>query len=51
MAIEREYTLIVQKQKSVLNDTLSISTDDNGVSVYLKLLGSSYFDINQHKYL
>lgn len=51
MAIEREYTLIVQKQKSILNDTLSISTDDEGVSVYLRLLGSSYFDINQHKYL
>ena len=51
MAIEREYTLIVQKQKSILNDILSISTDDNGVSIYLRLLGSSYFDINQHKYL
>lgn len=51
MDIEREYTLIVQKQKSILNDSLSISTDDNGVSVYLRLLGSSYFDINKHKYM
>lgn len=51
MAIEREYTLIVQKQKSILNDVLSISTDDDGVSIYLRLLGSSYFDINKHKYL
>ena len=46
--MEREYTLIIQKQKSILNDTLSISKDDNGVSIYLRLLGSPFFDISKH---
>lgn len=48
--MEREYTLIIQKQKSVLSEALSISKDDDGVSVYLRLLGSPFFDISKHNY-
>lgn len=51
MDIEREYTLMIQKQKSILNEMLSISTDDNGVSVYLRLVDSSYFSKSKNRYL
>lgn len=51
MDIEREYTLMVQKQKSVLNEMLSVSTDDDGVSIYLRLVDSSYFSMSKNKYL
>lgn len=51
MAVEREYSIVIKKQESILNNSLAISKSDNGVDIYFRLLGSQYFDINKHKYM
>ena len=48
--MKKEYSIIIDKQKSVLNRELSIYTHDKGVDIYFKLMNTSYLDLNS-KYL
>lgn len=49
MAINKEYTMIIDKGQSKLNDSLEIYTSDLGVSVYLNILDSPYIKLSGHE--
>ena len=44
--MKKEYSLIIDKQKSRLNRELSIYAHDRGVDIYFKLMNNSYLDLN-----
>lgn len=49
--MNKEYTIIVDKQESLLNQNLSIFTCDKGIDIYLKLIDNPYVDLSKNKYL
>ena len=46
--MKKEYSLIIDKQKSRLNRELSIYAHDRGVDIYFKLMNTSYLDLNSN---
>ena len=49
--MNKEYTILIDKQKSLLNKDLSIFTSDRGIDVYLKLIDNPYVDLSKNKYI
>ena len=44
--IKREYTIVIDKGESKLNDDLEIYTNDIGVSIYFNILNSPYIKLS-----
>lgn len=49
--MKQEYTIIIEKQKSLLNRDLAIYKHDKGIDVYFKLMNNPYIDLSKNKYL
>lgn len=49
--MNKEYTILIDKQKSLLNKDLSIYKSDRGIDIYLKLLDNPYVDLSKNKYI
>lgn len=46
--MKKEYSIIINKQKSVLNRELSIFSHDKGIDVYFKLMDTDYLDLSSN---
>lgn len=49
--MKKEYTIIIDKQKSLLNRDLAIYKHDKGVDIYFKLMNNPYLDLSKNRYL
>ena len=46
--MKKEYSIIINKQKSILNRQLSIFQHDKGIDVYFKLMDTDYLDLSSN---
>ena len=46
--MKKEYSIIINKQKSILNRQLSIFQHDKGVDIYFKLMDTDYLDLSSN---
>lgn len=46
--MKKEYSIIINKQKSVLNRELSIFSHDKGIDIYFKLMDTDYLDLSSN---
>jgi hypothetical protein len=46
--LKKEYSIIINKQKSILNRQLSIFQHDKGVDIYFKLMDTDYLDLSSN---
>lgn len=46
--MKKEYSIIINKQKSILNRQLSIFQHDKGVDIYFKLMDTGYLDLSSN---
>lgn len=46
--MKKEYSIIINKQKSVLNRQLSIFQHDKGIDIYFKLMDTDYLDLSSN---
>ena len=51
MALEKEYVLIVESSKSVLNEQMFISKHDKGLDILFKIIDSPSLKLSKHKYV
>ena len=51
MALKREYTLTINKESSVLNKNLTISTNDKGMDIVFRLIDCPYISLSLKKNL
>lgn len=46
--MKKEYSIIINKQKSILNRQLSIFQHDKGIDIYFKLMDTDYLDLSSN---
>jgi hypothetical protein len=46
--LKKEYSIIINKQKSILNRQLSIFQHDKGIDIYFKLMDTDYLDLSSN---
>ena len=46
MSLQREYTMTINKETSVLNKNLTISTNDQGIDIIFRLIDCPYIKLS-----
>lgn len=51
MALEKEYVLIIESSKSILNEQMFISKHDKGIDILFKIIDNPSLKLSKHKYV